>query len=326
MRCLIVGVGGQDGSYLADLLLAEGHEVIGTHRRASVDNLTRVAHCRDRIRLHRADLTDPASVDRVLWSRPDEIYWMADQDHVDWSFACPAQSADVTYGSVVRMLESVRNIGRYGNPWSPRILIPISATVFGDAPPPQSIRTPLNPLSPYAVSKAAAWMAARYYRQVWGMKTVCPVLFNHDSPRRTNDYLLGTVCKAALSMNGDRRKVVLPFTKEALDKVVDIGHARDYCEAMIRLLRIDEPEAAISSPFPWKIRTLLDCARELLGVPMFGLNDGWDNYAAPEPTFKRPGPVHDLRGEGPVSIEHLVGDFWRYNTADLIRQIVESRF
>ena len=140
-RALIFGITGQDGSYLAELLLSRGYEVHGTHRRSSVDNLVRIAGIRDRVTLHRADLADPLSMQRAIQrSDPDECYNLADQDHVGWSHDTPGYSSAITYGAVGTLLELLKGRERI------RFFQPISSTVFGDNPPaPQHEETPLAP-------------------------------------------------------------------------------------------------------------------------------------------------------------------------------------
>lgn len=224
-RALILGVGGQDGSYLCDILLEKGYEVHGLYRRSSVDNLTRIAHVRERVTLHAGDVTDPSSQDvAFMRSSPHEVYHVADQDEVGHSFAAPGVAVAVTYGGTVNVLEAVRRCCP-----AARVFIPSSATVFGDAPPPQSESTPFDPRSPYACAKAAAYYAARMYREHYGLFVACGIMFNHDSPRRGGGYLLQRIARGQ-PLWGDT------------EAVVDIGYAREYMEAAWRMMQLDTPD------------------------------------------------------------------------------------
>ena len=181
-RHLILGVGGQDGSYLAELLLERGTEVWGLHRRSSADNLwrLRLSDAINLVKLVCGDVCDLPSLENAVRECQPHVVWnMADQDNVDASFACPRQAVDVTYGGVANVLEVVKR-----RPI--RLFQPISATVFGRAPPPQNEVTTLDPQSPYACAKAAAWLLCKYYRECHATGVTCGVFFNHDSPRRAD--------------------------------------------------------------------------------------------------------------------------------------------
>jgi len=228
-RALIVGVGGQDGSHLADLLLERGYDVHGIARRSSVDNLRRIAHLRDRVRIHVADLADPLSVHRVVAEvRPAEVYNEADQDHPGGSRDAVAYSLDVTASAVGRTLESLRLIDK-----DIRFFQPLSATMFGDCPDPAaSETTPFAPSSPYAVGKCAAYYLCRYYRDYFGLPVSTGILFSHDGPRRKPDYFLQRLCRWAVDFHKGRR---LPFELGDKDYVVDIGAAVDYVGAIHKI-------------------------------------------------------------------------------------------
>lgn len=224
-RALVLGCGGQDGSFLCDILLEKGYCVHGLYRRSSVDNLTRIAHCRDRVTLHAGDVTDPNSLAVVMSAvNPHEVYHVADQDEVGHSFAAPSVAVDVTYGGTVNVLEAVRRCCP-----SARVFIPSSATVFGDAPPPQAESTPFAPQSPYACAKAAAYYAARMYREHYGLHVCCGIMFNHDSPGRGGGYLLQRIARGQ-PLWGDQ------------EAVVDIGYAYEYMKAVWRMMQLDKPD------------------------------------------------------------------------------------
>jgi len=275
-RALILGVNGQDGSYLADILLEQGYEVHGLHRHSSCDNLWRIKHLEGKIALHRGDLLDRVSIDRaILASKPDEIYNEADQDNIDWSFKQPCATMDVTGTAVVNLLESARELCPEA-----RVFIPVSATIFGNAPSPQTESTPLNPLSPYAVAKAAAYHAARFYRQVHGMFVATAILYNHDSPRRGKGSLLHELVDKALAVSRSQSRVIYVGDPNA---VVDIGYAREYMEAAVKILQQGKPDDfVLSSSHPFTIGSLAYTALAYLGFHS-------EDMVSVDPNYGRPG-------------------------------------
>ncbi len=234
-RALILGIGGQDGSYLAELLLEKGYEVHGLARRSSYDNLARIAAVRDRVTVHRGDLCDHHSLIRVMHvADPDEVYNMADQDEVGWSTYTPGYSVGVTYGGVASLLE----ILRYHENGKTRFFQPLSSTMFGLTDGPQDERTPLNPGSPYACAKAAAWHLCKHYRRDHGVWVACGIMFNHDSPRRGPNYLLQQIARQAVDVaRGRRDRIELTGP----DSLVSVGHAADYMDAAWRIMQRDDP-------------------------------------------------------------------------------------
>lgn len=258
---LIFGIGGQDGSYLADLLLEKGYDVHGTSRRSSGDNLARIAHCRGRVSLHRVDLADPYSVLAVLQSvSPDEVYNEADQDHVGWSKALPAYALQVTVGGPLAILEAMKFLQDQGGPnWKEmKFFQPVSATMFG-APTthPQTEESPLDPRSPYACAKAHTYHLCRYYRREHGLFVSTGIMYTHDSPRRGPGYLLQDLCykgkflqtamqarlDSAVLRTGDPLTMVVGDP----DAEVDVGFAGDYVNAAWQILQLDKPNDFIIS-------------------------------------------------------------------------------
>lgn len=244
-RALILGVGGMDGSHLADLLLERGYEVHGLARRSSYDNLARIAHVRDRVMVHRGDLADAASVERALrlsgaledGPSEVEVYNMADQDEVGWSNDVPGYSVSVTYGGPANVLSVMQFYGSKA-----RFFQPISSTVFGDSPAPQSDDTPLAPRSPYACAKAAAWLLCKHYRREHGVFVSCGVLFNHTSPRQKGTYLLPTIARQAVEVAcGKRDRIELTGP----DVLMDVGWAPDYVGAAWEMLQKPEPTDSV---------------------------------------------------------------------------------
>lgn len=190
---------------------------------------------------------------------------MADQDHVGTSWETPEYSVDVTAGGTLRVLEAVRiyNLFGVGQVDKAKVFIPISATVFGDAPAPQTEGSPTDPQSPYAACKLAAWHLARTYRRKYGMFVSCGVLYNHDSPRRGPGYLLGDLVRGAL-----RVKHGLATTMEVgdLGVYVDIGHARDYMTAAVKMLQLSEPDDfVLSSGEVWTVADVVAEVKAAVG-------------------------------------------------------------
>lgn len=248
-RALILGIGGQDGSYLADILLEAGWEVHGMHRRSSVDNLSRIAHIRDRVTLHQGDLLDQRSMwEAIRNSECEVIFNEADQDHVGWSKTCPLYSYQVTYGGVALLLELILN---WKGGREIKLFQPLSATMFDDCPAPQDETAKLRPNSPYACAKAGAWHLCKHYRREHGIDVRCAILFNHDSPRRGPGYLLQDIA-AGRPIRGD------------LSTVVDIGYAREYMEAAVKIVELPPPQNdlyqhdyVLGTDKPWTIERLL---------------------------------------------------------------------
>ena len=232
MRALITGVCGQDGSYLADILLERGYEVYGLYRHSSKDPFDNVRHILHNPSFHliQGDVTDALCLDEVIRSvDPHHIYHEADQDNVDWSFIHSAYQVEVTVKAVSNLLSSVRR-----HCPSARVFIPCSATMFGDAPAPQTESTPFNPLSPYACAKVAAYHLARMYRQNYGMFVCTGILYNHDSPRRNGNYLLHKICKAAARAE----KIKLWDITDAMH----VGYAKDYMNWVVKIMDHDKPD------------------------------------------------------------------------------------
>ena len=251
-RALIFGIGGQDGSYLADILTEKGYTVHGLYRRSSVNNLGRIQHLlsQGKIELHQGDLADPGSVERaILTSRPDEIYNLADQDDVRWSHRTPGYSADITAGAVGRLLQFLCD--RFDDV---KVFQPVSATMFGNASAPQDENTLIDPLSPYACAKAHAYHLARFYRREHNLWVSTGILYNHDSPRRGDGYLLQKICRAAVRMTGEQR-ACNEGRKLNLDRWqrVDVGYAREYMEAAWNILQLPQPDDFVLSSGRWLI-------------------------------------------------------------------------
>jgi GDPmannose 4,6-dehydratase len=260
-RALIFGIGGMDGSYLAEVLLENGYKVYGTTRKSSVDNLTRISHIKDKLsNVYRVELTDYLSIYKAIVScDPHEIYNEADQDNVGWSNSIPGYSIDVTVKGALNILEASRYLAI-----DSKVFLPISATIYGDALAPQNESTPFNPLSPYACAKASVYYLARYYRQIYGLWVSTGILYNHDSPRRGKGYLLQDIYEQCLNVQtGLTNKV----TVGSLSQIVDIGYAREFVEGIYRIMQCNVPtDMILSSGVSCKIIEIVNAFAEYLGI------------------------------------------------------------
>lgn len=300
-RALILGVGGQDGSYLAELLLREGYEVHGLVRRSSADNLWRLreAGIIGKVKLHHGDLLDMASLANSLnQSDPDEIYNEADQDKPLWSNEAPGYQVDVGVRAVVNLLELV--IPLYDCKIV-KVFQPLSVTMFGGNPP--SVKEPqFDPQSAYAVAKIAAWQACRFYRAKHKMHVSCGIMGNHVSERREkaveeSEYLLPKICRAVV--RGD--EATLNELRQA-DFSIDIGHAEDYMRAAHSILQRDEPgDHLLLTGKSWPVGELVECAVAFHEVRWHvdrGLLRRWVGEASPscftEPRWPMSGIIDSL--------------------------------
>ena len=311
MKALILGIGGQDGSYLADILLVNGWEVHGLHRRSSVDNLWRIQHIRDRVILHKGDLLDLASVTHVITTvQPDVIYNEADQDDASWSFENAGLAADVTYGFVAKILAW---LCMTGNP--AQFFQPLSATMFGDAPAPQDENTRFNPLSPYACAKTACADICGYYRNVHNMWIATAVLYNHDSPRRSSAPLLQYLARSAVRIARGQQENLPIATPDAL---VDIGHAEEFMWGVYRLMQLADPDDfVIATGKPLSIRYLAETALLEAGVKE-------PDLIVPNPDYVRPDSNVTLYGD---ASKIYAATSWAANipTEWLMRMIVQHQ-
>ncbi len=237
-KALITGITGQDGSYLAELLLKKGYEVHGITRRASSPNTARIDHILDCITLHDGDMTDACSIVRILGLIcPDEVYNLAAQSHVQVSFDVPEYSGDVDALGVLRILEGIRILGLEK---TCRFYQASTSELYGKAEQaPQNETTPFHPYSPYAIAKQYGFWMVKEYREAYGMFAVNGILFNHESERRGENFVTRKITRAAGRIAcGLQEKLQLGN----LDSRRDWGYAKDYVECMWRMLQYDTPE------------------------------------------------------------------------------------
>ena len=284
-KALILGVTGQDGSYLAELLLAKGYEVHGMYRKSATGNTKNIKHLMDKIKLHKGNLTDPVSMYKIIDNvRPDEIYNEADQDHVSWSFDMAGYSYDVTGASVGKILEIIKQV-------NPKIKFfqPLSSNIFGiPEESPQNENSPLRPQSPYACGKVLAYVLSKYYRDVFGMFVSTAIFYNHESPRRTEDYVTRKITKSAVRIKkGLQKKLYLGD----LSTKVDFGYAPEYMEAAWSIMQLDKPEDfIICTGETHSVREFLEEAFKQLGLNV-------SDYVEYDKQFERPGKTGDLVGD-----------------------------
>jgi GDPmannose 4,6-dehydratase len=238
-KALILGVNGQDGSYLAEILLEKGYEVHGLIRRSATGNIRNIEPIRERLTLHYGDLADPVSLHRVIAEvRPAEIYNEADQDHAGISFQIPAYNYDVTGAAVGRLFEIVRQVDK-----SIRIFQPVTSNMYGVASEcPQNEQTRFNPMNPYACAKAFAYNLSHMYREAYGMFVSVGIFYNHESPRRTEDYVTRKITRSVARIKlGLQEKLVLGD----LSALIDWGYSREYMEAAWSIMQLDLPDTFV---------------------------------------------------------------------------------
>jgi GDPmannose 4,6-dehydratase len=316
-RALITGITGQDGSYLAELLLQKGYDVHGIVRRSSSFNTARIEHLyRDphdptaRLRLHYGDMLDSASLIAILSRvQPDEVYNLAAQSHVRVSFDMPVHSGDVVALGTLRLLEALRDLGQ-----RPRFYQASSSEMFGASPAPQRETTPFLPRSPYAAAKLYAHFMTINYRQAYGFFACSGILFNHESPRRGETFVTRKVTRAAARIRAGRQDKLYLGNLAARR---DWGFAGDYVEAMWRMLQAPEPaDYVIASGKSHSVRELLDEAFGYLGLD-------WQRHVEIDPRYFRPTEVEELRGDASKAAEEL-GWVPRVGFRELVRMMVDA--
>ena len=310
-RALITGVTGQDGSYLAELLLEKGYEVHGMVRRSSTEKFDRIEHIRDRITLHQGDLLDHRSlVDALRASRPDEVYNLAAMSFVAVSWIQPTLTAEFTGVGVTRMLEAVREVCP-----ETRFYQASSSEMFGKVlEVPQTETTPFYPRSPYGVAKAYGHFITVNYRESYDLFATSGILFNHESPRRGLEFVTRKITWHAAAI---KFGLASELRLGNLDAERDWGYAKDYVEAMWLMLQHDEPDDfVIATGKVNSVRQCVEIAFDQAGVAV-------GDHVVTDDAFMRPAEVDHLIGDHTKATEKLG---WNPTTSfeELIRLMVDA--
>lgn len=282
---LITGITGQDGSYLAELLLEKGYEVHGMVRRSSTETFERIEHIHDRIKLHQADLLDQLSIVNLIDEvRPQEVYNLAAQSFVPTSWKQPLLTGEFTALGVTRVLEAIRCVDP-----TIRVYQASSSEMFGKVQEtPQTEKTPFWPRSPYGVAKVYGHWITVNYRESYDMFACSGILFNHESPRRGKEFVTRKISDAVARIkHGMQEKLGLGN----LEAKRDWGFAGDYVRAMWMMLQHDEPdEFVIASGRDYAVREFVEIAFDHVGLD-------WNEYVVVDPEFFRPAEVNLLQGD-----------------------------
>jgi len=298
-RTLLTGLTGQDGSYLAEFLLAKGYEVHGIIRRSSSFNTDRVEHlyhdpheAGTRLFSHYGDLSDPVALTRLIHElQPHEIYHLGAQSHVRVSFDIPEYTLDVTGIGTLRLLEAIRE-----SEVKSRFYQASSSEMFGSTPPPQNEATPFHPRSPYAVAKVAAYWTTVNYREAYGMFAVNGILFNHESPRRGETFVTRKITRAVARIKTGLQDRLYMGN---LDAERDWGYAPDFVEAMWMMLQAEEPDDyVIATGEKHSVREALEVAFAHAGLDI-------DEHVEIDPRYFRPSEVDSLLGDASKAREKL---------------------
>jgi len=290
-KAIITGITGQDGSYLAELLLGKGYEVHGLIRRSSTFNTDRIDHIyqdphtpNPNLVLHYSDLTDGSRLVTLLSEiQPDEVYNLAAQSHVRVSFDEPEYTGDVTGLGTIRLLEAIRAIGL-----ETRFYQASSSEMFGATPPPQNEDTPFYPRSPYGVAKVYSYWITRNYREAYGIFASNGVLFNHESPRRGDTFVTRKITRAVARI---ARGIQSELFMGNLGSVRDWGYAPEYVEAMWRMLQHDTPgDYVVATNTAYTVKDFLQLSFEHAGLD-------WEKYVRFDERYLRPTEVDSLVGD-----------------------------
>jgi GDPmannose 4,6-dehydratase len=314
---LITGITGQDGSYLAELLLSKGYTVYGIIRRSSSFNTGRINHIykdphepHAEMRLVYGDLNDGSSLNRIIrTTQPDEIYHLGAQSHVRVSFEVPEYTGEITGLGTVRLLDAIRETGV-----KTKFYQASSSEMYGNVPGPLNEQTPFQPRSPYAAAKVYAYWITVNYREGYGLFAANGILFNHESPRRGETFVSRKITKAVARIKlGRQDKLFLGN----LDAKRDWGYARDYVEAMWMMLQQDEPDDfVIATGETHSVREFLDEA--------FGYQDlDWKKYIEIDPRYFRPTEVDVLLGDASKA-KRVLGWKPRVHFKELVRLMVDA--
>jgi GDPmannose 4,6-dehydratase len=303
-KALITGITGQDGSYLAELLLEKGYEVHGIIRRSSSINTDRIDHIYQNIKLHYGDLTDSTNIVRVIQLvQPDEIYNLGAQSHVKVSFEMPEYTADVDAMGTLRVLEAVRLLGMEDRV---RIYQASTSELYGLVQEiPQKETTPFYPRSPYGVAKIYGYWITKNYREAYGMYACTGILFNHESPRRGETFVTRKITQALSKISVGLQDCLYLGN---LNAKRDWGHAKDFVEAMWLMLQQDEPEDfVIATGVQYSVREFVEESAPYFGMKIEWQGEGLNEIGIDKNTGKTVIRV-DPKYFRPAEVETLLGD------------------
>lgn len=321
-KVLITGITGQDGSYLAELLLEKGYEVNGIVRRSSSFNTSRINHVfqdphtkNAKLILHYGDLADSQSIRKLIYKvQPDEIYNLGAQSHVRVSFDIPEYTANITGIGTLRILETIKDFqeetGR-----KIKFYQASSSEMFGSAPPPQNEKTSFHPRSPYGVAKVFAYWATVNYREAYNIFAVNGILFNHESERRGGTFVTQKIARGVARIKaGLDKKIYLGN----LDARRDWGYAPEYMEAAWLMLQQEKPDDyVIGTGQSHSVKDFVISAFKCVGI------DDWENYIEIDPRYYRPSEVDDLIADASKAKEKL-GWEPRVKFDDLVKKMVHN--
>lgn len=309
---LITGLTGQDGSYLAELLLAKGYTVHGLIRRASTPNTSRIDRIKENLHLHYGDLSDHGSLVKVLAeTRPDEVYNLAAMSDVGISFKTPVYCAESSGAGTIRLLEAIRALDIPA-----RYYQASSSEMFGSSPPPQHELTPFHPRSPYGCSKVFSYHTTVNYREAYGIHASNGILFNHESPRRGDNFVTQKIAKAAVRIRQGKQKELVLGNLEARR---DWGFAGDFVEAMWLMLQQKEPgDYVVATGESHTVREFASAAFTQLGM-------NWQDHVRIDPALFRPTEVDFLLGD-PTKAKTVLN--WEPKTKflDLVKMMVDAAY
>lgn len=322
MKALITGITGQDGSYLAELLLDKGYEVHGIIRRSSTFPTARLEHIYQdphersrRLHLHYGDLSDAENIRKMIYTiQPDEIYNLGAQSHVRVSFDIPEYTANITALGTLRVLEAIRDFQEH-NGKKVKFYQASSSEMFGATPPPQSEQSPFHPRSPYGCAKVYAFNTTKNYREAYGIFACNGILFNHESPRRGETFVTRKITRGIARIKAGLDKKLYLGNLEARR---DWGYAPEYCEAMWLMLQQEKADDfVIGTGESHSIKDFLDIAFKYASL------DNWQDYIEIDPKYYRP-----------TEVEHLFADTskaktilnWQPKTSfeELVKLMIEA--
>ncbi|CAG7599988.1 GDP-mannose 4,6-dehydratase [Rhodococcus opacus] len=316
-RALIIGITGQDGSYLAELLLGKGYEVHGLIRRSSTFNTSRIEHLyvdphdpEAKLFLHYGDLSDGARLVTLLSQiQPDEVYNLGAQSHVRVSFDEPEHTGNTTGVGSIRLLEAVRLAGVECKYYQAS-----SSEMFGATPPPQNEETPFYPRSPYGAAKVYAYWVTKNYREAYGIFAVNGILFNHESPRRGETFVTRKITRAVARIQAGLEEHLYMGN---LDAIRDWGYAPEYVEGMWRMLQADEPDDyCLATGGNYSVRDFLTVAFDHAGL-------NWEDHVRFDERYLRPTEVDALVGDASKA-EGKLGWKAQVHTPELAKIMVDA--